>query len=63
MNKFTICLQLYNYIFLGMNPEEMVEALNHMMPSFLTLYVTNFLLSTAVGYETTPSLKTVVSTC
>lgn len=46
-----------------MNPEDMAEALTHMMPSFLTLYVTNYLLSSAVGYETIPSLETIVSIC
>jgi hypothetical protein len=58
-----IYIQLYILLFLVMNPEELVQVLSEMRPSFLTLYVTNFLLSNAVGYETDPSLDTVVSTC
>ncbi|XP_021931674.1 uncharacterized protein LOC110835608 isoform X2 [Zootermopsis nevadensis] len=55
----TLAQEVSSYIS-GMNPEDMAEALTHMMPSFLTLYVTNYLLSSAVGYETIPSLETIV---
>jgi hypothetical protein len=58
-----ISLLLYILLFLGMNPEELVQVLSEMRPSFLTLHVSSFLLSNTVGYEIDPSLDTVVSAC